>query len=456
MSKVVRKRLLQTMECIRQAVDVIEQWNVNKLNPEMQRGDMLVELLTDVQDLAIALGTRIEALKGLETKTVKELEAFCECLFHMNECIGTPEQADAVQQIKQQMKHIQTTFEDEFPDKKEVVFLPYKASMWDSLESIWKAADADPECDAYVVPIPYYTLDGQHNFKDFCYEGNQYPDYVPVTDYREYDLKLHHPDVIYVHNPYDEFNTVTSVSPEFYLKKIKDYTEKLVYIPYFVLQEIDPSNQVAVDYMSHFCFLPGTMYADQVILQSENMRQIYINEYIKAAEKQNIKVNRTEAENKFLGLGSPKFDKVVNVRKEDVMMPQEWLRIIQKPDGTYKKVIFYNTSVGSLLNTGERMLLKMKNVFKQFKEKQEQVTLLWRPHPLMKDTLESMLPDLVKEYQQIVEEYKEEGWGIYDDTPDLDRAIAISDAYYGDGSSVVQLCQKVGMPIMIQNVGILY
>lgn len=456
MSKVVRKRLLQTMECIRQAVDVIEQWNVNKLNPEMQRGDMLVELLTDVQDLAIALGTRIEALKGLETKTVKELEVFCECLFHMNECIGTPEQADAVQQIKQQMKHIQTTFEDEFPDKKEVVFLPYKASMWDSLESIWKAADADPECEAYVVPIPYYTLDEKRNFKEFFYEGDLYPEYVPVTHYKEYDLELHHPDVIYVHNPYDEFNTVTSVSPEFYLKTIKDYTEKLVYIPYFVLQEIDPSNQGAVDYMSHFCFLPGTMYADQVILQSENMRQIYINEYIKAAEKQNIKVNRTEAENKFLGLGSPKFDKVVNVRKEDVMMPQEWLRIIQKPDGTYKKVIFYNTSVGSLLNTGERMLLKMKNVFKQFKEKQEQVTLLWRPHPLMKDTLESMLPDLVKEYQQIVEEYKEEGWGIYDDTPDLDRAIAISDAYYGDGSSVVQLCQKVGMPIMIQNVGILY
>lgn len=456
MSKVVRKRLLQTMECIRQAVDVIEQWNVNKLNPEMQRGDMLVELLTDVQDLAIALGTRIEALKGLETKTVKELEVFCECLFHMNECIGTPEQADAVQQIKQQMKHIQTTFEDEFPDKKEVVFLPYKASMWDSLESVWKAADADSECDAYVVPIPYYTLDEKRNFKEFFYEGDLYPEYVPVTHYKEYDLELHHPDVIYVHNPYDEFNTVTSVSPEFYLKTIKDYTEKLVYIPYFVLQEIDPSNQVAVDAMKHFCFLPGTMYADQVILQSENMRQIYINEYIKAAEKQNIKVNRTEAENKFLGLGSPKFDKVVNVRKEDVMMPQEWLRIIQKPDGTYKKVIFYNTSVGSLLNTGERMLLKMKNVFKQFKEKQEQVTLLWRPHPLMKDTLESMLPDLVKEYQQIVEEYKEEGWGIYDDTPDLDRAIAISDAYYGDDSSVVQLCQKVGMPIMIQNVGILY
>ena len=432
---------------------------IAKLIADCRKEDC-IELLTDCQDLAIAIGTRIEKLRGEGTATVSGLEEYCENIYTVGEQLqgqDTPEQdADSVVILTDSLQLVKKTFEAEFPDKREVVFLPYKASMWDSLESVWKAADADPECDAYVVPIPYYTLDGQHNFKDFCYEGNQYPDYVPVTDYREYDLKLHHPDVIYVHNPYDEFNTVTSVSPEFYLKKIKDYTEKLVYIPYFVLQEIDPSNQMDVDYMSHFCFLPGTMYADQVILQSENMRQIYINEYIKAAEKQNIKVNRTEAENKFLGLGSPKFDKVVNVRKEDVMMPQEWLRIIQKPDGTYKKVIFYNTSVGSLLNTGERMLLKMKNVFKQFKEKQEQVTLLWRPHPLMKDTLESMLPDLVKEYQQIVEEYKEEGWGIYDDTPDLDRAIAISDAYYGDGSSVVQLCQKVGMPIMIQNVGILY
>lgn len=456
MSKVVRERLQQTIQCMEEATQVIEKKCSNLQQDKAPEKQLLTEFLTEVQDLAIAFGTRIEQLRGIGTRTVTELESYCECLFHVNESMGSLKLSDTIANLVKQMECVRNAFEKDFPNKKEIVFLPYKASMWDSLESVWKAADADPECEVYVVPIPYYTLDEKRNFKDFFYEGDLYPKYVPVTHYKEYNLELHHPDVIYVHNPYDEFNTVTSIAPEYYLKKIKDYTEKLVYIPYFVLTEIDPTNHAAIEAMSHFCFLPGTLYADQVILQSENMRQIYINEYIKAAEKQNIKVNRTEAENKFLGLGSPKFDKVVNVRKEDVMMPQEWLRIIQKPDGTYKKVIFYNTSVGSLLNTGERMLLKMKNVFKQFKEKQEQVTLLWRPHPLMKDTLESMLPDLVKEYQQIVEEYKEEGWGIYDDTPDLDRAIAISDAYYGDGSSVVQLCQKVGMPIMIQNVGILY
>ena len=57
-----------------------------------------------------------------------------------------------------------------------------------------------------------------------------------------------------------------------------------------------------------------------------------------------------------------------------------------------------------------------------------------------------------KEYEEIVSWYKKEAWGIYDDSADLDRAIVISDAYYGDGSSVVQLYEKCEKPIMIQNV----
>ena len=51
--------------------------------------------------------------------------------------------------------------------------------------------------------------------------------------------------------------------------------------------------------------------------------------------------------------------------------------------------------------------------------------------------------------------YIEDGWGIYDDSADVDRAVILSDAYYGDGSSVVQLCQKADMPVMLQNVIVL-
>ncbi len=37
----------------------------------------------------------------------------------------------------------------------------------------------------------------------------------------------------------------------------------------------------------------------------------------------------------------------------------------------------------------------------------------------------------------------------------MDRAIIISDAYYGDSSSIVQLYETLEKPIMIQNVDVL-
>lgn len=98
------------------------------------------------------------------------------------------------------------------------------------------------------------------------------------------------------------------------------------------------------------------------------------------------------------------------------------------------------------------MLEKIKSVFKVFQENKDEIALLWRPHPLMEATISSMCPQLWGEYQALVEEYKAKGWGIYDDSPELERAIAICDGYYGDHSSLVQLCQSVGKPILIQDV----
>ena len=283
------------------------------------------------------------------------------------------------------------------------------------------------------------------------YEADQYPDYVPITRYDEYDFEKRKPDMIFIHNPYDNLNLVTSVHPFFYSDNLKKFTDKLIYIPYFVLGEIKPDEDERIEGMKHFCTVPGVYNADKVIVQSEDMRQVYIKVLMDAANDHSEKA-RTFLENKILGLGSPKFDKVANTRREDIKVPEEWLRIIEKPDGTWKKIIFYNTSVAGLLAHNEKMLEKMEYVFRIFKENQDEVALLWRPHPLVKATVESMRPQLWIEYDRIVRRYQKEGWGIYDDTADLDRAIVLSDAYYGDGSSVVQMYQQTGKPVMIQNV----
>jgi hypothetical protein len=209
--------------------------------------------------------------------------------------------------------------------------------------------------------------------------------------------------------------------------------------------------------MKHFIWTPGVINADKVIVQSEKMKKIYVNEYLKAAQANGLggnHLNRSYLEQKILGLGSPKFDKVNNTKKEDLEIPKNWLKIIEKPDGSWKKIIFYNTSVGALLSNSEKMLDKMRYVFDVFKENKDNVTLLWRPHPLIENTVKSMRPQLWEQYKALVDEYKQEGWGIYDDSSDMDRAVILSDGYYGDGSSIVQLYQQTGKPVMLQNVDI--
>lgn len=411
-------------------------------------------LLADCQETVIQIGEFIENLEGTGTDAVSCLERYCEELYR----ISTQLEEISAQKAYKNLEGILIKAEnavDHIPVRKEIVFLPYKASMWDSLESVYLAAREDEACDAYVVPIPYYDKNADGSLGEMHYEGGDYPDNIEIMHYEAYDLEQRHPDVIYIHNPYDNCNIVTSVPERYFSSNLRNCTDCLVYIPYFVLNEIEPDNQEAIDTMKHFCFLPGVIWADKVIVQSENMRQIYINEFIKAAKESGLPeeyTDRKKLENKILGLGSPKLDKARNTRREDLEVPDEWLKMIEKPDGTWKKIIFYNTSINAFLNNDEKMLEKMKSVFHIFKEQQDEVALLWRPHPLIPSTIKAMKPQLWREYEKIVNAYREEGWGIYDDSADLERAVVLSDAYYGDMSSVVQVYQETGKPVMIQNV----
>ena len=426
-----------------------------KMSIETGQKDQALDFLGQCQSGAINLGEAIEETEGEGFVTVKHLEEYCETVYQIYEKLRQEQSVSANQAFKglrRSLTQVKNSIRNDIHVRTEVVFLPYKASMWDSLESVWKAAEEDPECDAYVIPIPYYDRNPDGSFREEHYEGSLYPEYVPVTSYQDYDFEEHRPDVVFIHNPYDECNYVTSVHPFFYARNLKQYTDKLVYIPYFILNEIDPENAAAVKGIEHFCTVPGVIYADKVIVQSENMRQAYVNVMSEFAEENSLEgMDRKYWEEKILGLGSPKVDKVLNTRREDLEIPKEWLRIIEKPDGSWKKIIFYNTSVTTLLQYSEHYLEKMKDVFRVFYENREDVALLWRPHPLIKATIESMRPELWSEYQKMAEAYRKDGWGIYDDTADIDRAVAICDAYYGDYSSVVRLCQEAGKLVMVQD-----
>jgi hypothetical protein len=315
--------------------------------------------------------------------------------------------------------------------KKLIIFLPYKASMWDSLESIWRAAAADKaRCETHVIPIPYADRNPNGTAAEWHCEANQFPSDVPVCDWRAYPinrLRDMHPDVIFFHNPYDDCNFVTSVDAQYYSRNLKTCTDNLVYVPYFVTgHTIAP----------HLCQVSGIMNADKVIVENED---------IKAAYEQNYP-GGNPPEGKFLALGSPKFDRVLSVKREDFVLPDSWKQIIKG-----KKIILYLTSLTAALENTEYLCRKLRSVLGYFKEHQNEAALWWRPHPLMEATFKAMRPQYYEEYRAIVEQYKKEAWGIYDDTADLDRAIVCSDAYYGDPSSVVWLYRATGKAVMIED-----
>jgi len=434
MKRHIKKELLATVEMLGKMNDSI--LGVMVTDPQG-----VTEALIQCQESAAFMGNYVEAIETESTKVVQLLEEYCETLYQISVMLPDVMRCrKLVKKVRKELTALSNLIKYEIPDgRKEIVFLPYKAAMWDSLESVWEAARRDEGCEAYVMPIPYYEKNPDGSLGELHDEQRNYPEYVPVLDWKEHDIAAWKPDIAYIHNPYDQYNYVTSIHPDFYAKRLCQFVEKLIYIPYFVHQ-----NDVVAE---HYCVLPGTIYSNVVVLQSEKVRMRYMEEYRKATGI------REGLEKKFVAYGSPKLDFRIRGGREDGL-PEDWKRVIEKPDGSRKKIILYNTGVAALLHHRDKMLSKIRDVFRVFKERQEEVALLWRPNPLIKATISSMHPELWEAYEAIREEYLAEGWGIYDDTPDVDSAIAVSDGYYGDGSSLVQMYQKTGKPVMIQDVDI--
>jgi CDP-glycerol glycerophosphotransferase (TagB/SpsB family) len=331
---------------------------------------------------------------------------------------------DILIEIKENIECMLEELENEQEVKLEILFLPYKACMWDSLESIWITANNDEQCRCYVMPIPYFDRNNNGELGEMHYEGDLFPDYVPITHYTQYEMSKSKPDIIYIHNPYDEYNFITSVHPIYYSNRLKMYTDMLVYVPYFV----------GMDNVSeHFCSTSGVLNADKVIVQSDKIRETYL---------------KYSPEDKIAALGSPKIDKALGNDKKDIVIPEEWERVIKG-----RKIVLYNTHLDNLMNHMDKVIDKLEYVFSCFKNR-DNVVLLWRPHPLSEATTRSMRPQILERYLELERKFKNDGNGILDDTADLNRAIAISDAYLGDWSSLVPIYGVTGKPIMIQNIGI--
>lgn len=412
MRKHIKKKLLELIHTLEMANQLLQNIII--------KGDVrqLLEVLEEEQKAAIVIGEQIEESEGEGMQVVVLLEKYCELLWQMSQAETRKEWKFFRKQLVRQIKEIKSDIQA-IQEQYHVVFLPYNASMWDCMESVWREASKDEECVCHVIPIPYYDILPDGTAGECHYEADRMPGYVPITHYEKYQLQEEHPDIIYIHNPYDNGNRVTSVAPDYYSSVLKNYTDMLVYIPYFIER----------GHMSQMhSLLPAYQNVDRIILQSECM-----------LEDIDLSIPRE----KLLVLGSPKEERMIwmETHKEEIEMPDGWR---EKIGG--KTVFFLNTSISSILNDGIKRLGKVEEVFDVVAGR-EDAALIWRPHPLLEATLQAMRPALFKKYRQLVKRFQREDLGILDMTADVERAVALSDGYIGESSSsVVNLFHAVCKP----------
>jgi CDP-glycerol glycerophosphotransferase (TagB/SpsB family) len=379
-------------------------------NNKLQAETVLCDCYTAVKSIDSALEAGLSPDRYTAYKEM--LDGLKAMLEYLNMSIQENQSVSEVSRdIKTQLNYIKKELETENEVKLEVVFMPYKVSMWDSLESIWRAAAQDPQCDAYVVPIPYYDRNPDQSFGEFHYEGGDMPDYVPVTHFECYNLSIRRPDIIYIHNPYDEYNFVTSVDPRFYSYELKKYTDMLVYVPYFIAGAYDN-----IDEASNKAGASAIRHADKVIAQNELHRDIFIKCGCNAQ--------------KAVALGSPKLDYYFYMNENPPIMPYEWKKILDK-----KKVFLLNFTISTVL--GSPVWISRYEYYIDQITQLNDIAVIWRPHPLMEATLKSMRPNLYDEYIRLLNKMSEKQNVILDFGNTIDAAFYYSDALITDYSSLM-------------------
>lgn len=379
----------------------------------------IVDALTECQSKAIQVGNYVEAYSANDAEgIVRGLEEYCEQIYQLSiamQDISLVQTDVFYESISDYGRTIREELEG-LAVRTEIVFMPYKMSMWDSLESIWREASNDDRCDVFVVPIPYYDKNANGLLAEWHYEGKQFPSYVSVTSFEQYSIDEHMPDIVYIHNPYDGYNLVTSVASDYYSSELKKYVRKLVYVPYYYAGSVLSDHQNS---------MPTLDNMDFIILPSEA-----------AVEKMSVYQPRE----KLLPLGSPKIDRMLRLDGYG-SIPEEWRKLAKG-----KKIILYNVGLSPILQNRYRSIEKMRMVFNTFKKRQD-VLLWWRPHPLIKASLHAIAPEIEGAYEELEKEFLLERIGIYDTGADSNLAVASTDAFVGDYSSMIYMFGVTGKPV---------
>lgn len=368
--------------------------------------EQVLDLLAASQQLAVDLGNMLEQFLGEGCSVIPLMEQYCEALFRVSEDLSAYVELDDI------LNAIEDDLKRNVFARKTVLFLPVLAKDWDSMRGLWQQYANDTTCDVYVVPLPYYYKDYDDSPRKVCCEAENFPEEVVISDYNlltpEY-LEMLHPEMIVIQNPYDSWNPVVSVPEMFYSLNLRKYTNELVYRPPFAVEEYTKSNEREYANMRYYVTMPGVVYADKVLVQSESLRQVYIEKLTELAGEGTSKVLEKRVE--------VCADVVEKSAKDDLKCSAVCLG--EKDTSiSHKMKLLYVISEGAYMTDIEASQAKIERNMRLFEETKDQidVTVVRFPEAAYKGCR-------AKDY----------------------------DAYYGDVTPLIMEFRDAGKPVMVQD-----
>lgn len=273
-----------------------------------------------------------------------------------------------------------------------IAFLPYKRSMWDSMESVYEECMAAGAA-TYCIPIPYQRIvSGQIESIDSDKDLFDNPVDITFLQKRAFDF-------VVIHYPYDDRNKVTRMCPEYHTAQLRKYG-KVVYIPY------------ACASMRFLRIQPGIANVDYAFLDSEEDAEKFVREW---------KALGVDFTGRAFGYGSPKMDAIEKC-------------------GCGSATLVINSLGPFLTDPRTKIGQYMREIQSEIDEGHD---VIFRPHPLLRQTIRSMCPDVYGEYNQFIEWVQMSG-AMVDESEDLEGAIGRSRYLISDPSSILSMWEHVG------------
>ena len=244
-------------------------------------------LLAALQETVIAFGGLLEKRIGKDAESISLVERYCEMLYQRYQAVPSLAEngeeitkKEEIEKSGETEKRVETEADKSvslLQNLKKTVGKEWKVQAVFLLHRAKDFAGLRPLIDDLRKENVDCQITGE--LTEMHYEGADFPKEYAITAYQSYDFAQELPDCIVMNSPYDEFNPVFSIDPFFYSRNMKQYTGKLIYLPWFVTDEInpkDPEDGKAFYNMRYYVTVPGVFHADYTLVQSEGMKETYL------------------------------------------------------------------------------------------------------------------------------------------------------------------------------------